>query len=187
MINIHSNKNLFIDTDNDIAILIVNKNESTFKTTNISSLLSHEDYDEFRVVGFPMATRGKEHMIGRAIWNSQLSSNDKFLITLQDDISEDYVKGLSGGGTFVKVGNDFYFIGIVQGFRGEERGRVLKIASLSLINRLLTANYKETINISFIGTDGINENFFKEETAQAIKEMSQCDLLGVNIRFEISN
>lgn len=187
LINIQSNKNLFIDTDNDIAILIVNKNESSFKTTNISSLLSHEDYDEFRVVGFPMATRGKEHMIGRAIWNSQLSSNDKFLITLQDDISEDYVKGLSGGGTFVKVGNDFYFIGIVQGFRGEERGRVLKIASLSLINSLLTANYKETINISFIGTDGINENFFKEETAQAIKEMSQCDLLGVNIRFEISN
>lgn len=185
LINIDK-KNLLIDKDHDVAILIVDKSKSSFKITHLSSLISHEDYDEFRVVGFPIATRGKEHLFGRATWNSQLSPNETYLITLQDDITEDYAKGLSGGGTFVKVGNYFYFIGIIQGFRGEERGRVLKIASLALINRLLAANYKETINISFIGTNGINEDFFKEKTTQAIKEMSQCNLLGVNIQFDIS-
>jgi hypothetical protein len=87
----------------------------------------------------------------------------------------------------VEIGNAYILNGIVEGIRGEEKGRVIKTISLAAVNKLLSANFREPLNISFVGINGIDEKFFKDEVKQAIYDMSQCNLLGVNITFDIAS
>lgn len=185
-VTISLRNNLLVDKKNDIAVIILDNSSQIFQKVKVECLLDNSENKEYKLVGFPLATLGIEHCFCKGEWNSK-GASDCFYITLRDDISDDNVRGLSGGGAFVEIGNVYLLNGIVEGIRGEEKGRVIKTISLAAVNKLLSANFREPLNISFVGINGIDEKFFKDEVKQAIYDMSQCNLLGVNITFDIAS
>ena len=178
--------NLLVDKENDIAVIILDRSSRIFQKVKVECLLDNSENKEYKLVGFPLATLGIEHCLCKGELNSK-GDSDSFYITLRDDISDVYARSLSGGGAFVEIGNAYILNGIVEGIRGEEKGRVIKTISLAAVNKLLSANFREPLNISFVGINGIDEKFFKDEVKQAIYDMSQCNLLGVNITFDIAS
>lgn len=162
---------LFKDKEKDVAILILDKlcvEQCIGKIPQCPIVQTRPSQGGFAIKGFPQATLGKELDFIQPVWKQALKGVPKFQLYLNEDYDEWAMSGFSGSGVFLSSGNKLYLYGIFARYRPEGRGKTIYCQLLETVNELLKSNFLPEIQFSFLGSHGLDMDFFKQHVQQAI-------------------
>lgn len=182
-IEIYTNEKLIFKTvEKDLAIFLLDKKMIDFEIPQIKILKNHIQNKKYIVKGFPQVTNGKEIVTIHPIWNQVL--NDRiFNLTLIEDYNDYNINGFSGSGIFLKDDKDYYLIGVFTRYRDEEKGKVIYGQAIEILDELLNTNYLPTITYTYLGEEGINHVFFRNNVLKSTESLGErySDKLNFNL------
>ncbi|WP_181841839.1 AVAST type 2 anti-phage system protein Avs2 [Emticicia sp. BO119] len=180
---------LFKDKDNDLGIILLNKNEVLKIIGDIPTIqLTKErlNFIDFVVKGFPKATAGKELAAINPTWLQNMTGVNKFQLKLNDDYTDWATEGFSGSGIFLIANREVYLYGIFTRFRSEDKGRVIYCQFLDSLNELLDKNYLPKLQFSYLGEYGFTETFFKNHIEKSIQGLGTRYSEELNFKLPIA-
>jgi hypothetical protein len=178
-----------LSTTNDVAVMILNKKsieDIVGEIPKIKAINHNINASSYVAKGFPSATKGKELVCISPSWIQSSSQPSEFQLRMEDDYTETYTQGFSGSGICCVVNNCFYLLGIFTRYRSEERGRVIYCKYLSPIDEVLRSNFKRPISFSFIGANGLDADFFRDQVATAITNLGPRFNETINFKLDIA-
>ncbi|MDQ1858482.1 AVAST type 2 anti-phage system protein Avs2 [Chryseobacterium sp. WLY505] len=178
---------LFKDVTKDIAVIIIDKSEIEFSIPEIKIIKERHSQENFIVKGFPRATKGKEIDTIYPIWKQIEPELKRFNLELKEDYSEYNFNGFSGSGVFVNISNEVFLLGILTRFRAEEKGKVIYCQFVEMIDEILQSNYLPTLTYSYIGENGVTQNFFKKNVEKSISNLSERYSEELNFKLPIAH
>lgn len=178
---------LFKDVTKDIAVIIIDKSEIEFSIPEIKIIKERHSQENFIVKGFPRATKGKEIDTIYPTWKQIEPESKRFNLELKEDYSEYNFNGFSGSGVFVNISNEVFLLGILTRFRPEEKGKVIYSQFIELIDEILQSNYLPTLTYSYVGENGITQDFFKQNVEKSISNLSERYSEELNFKLPIAH
>lgn len=176
----------------DVAVIIAKKQEIELITGTLPQVVAIKErnsLNSFVIKGFPSATNGKELVTTKPEFNQELVDEKQFLLLIKDDFSTATsatfkVDGFSGSGTFLESNNKLFLYGIFTRFRDAQK--VAYCQFIETVNDLLLANYLPTIPFSYIGDNGLTQEFFHQHNQAAIKNLGPRFNEQLNMRLPIA-
>jgi len=170
-----TNRNLiWAETNKDIAILLLEKNEIEAILgiiPTIQIVKEKGNTNTFIIKGFPNATKGEELAIISPTWLQRLPAAETFQLQLHEDYSSWATNGFSGSGVFLKTENELYLYGIFTRYRAEEKGKVIYCQYIELANKILESNFLPLITFTFFSERDFTNTFFNRQLDTSIKNL----------------
>ncbi len=178
-----------LSTANDVAVIMLNKKcieDIVGEIPKIKAINHNINASSYVAKGFPYATKGKELVCISPSWIQPSLQPSEFQLRMEDDYTETYTQGFSGSGVCCVVNNSVYLLGIFTRYRSEERGRVIYCQYLSSIDEVLRSNFKRPISFSFIGYNGLDADFFRNQVSTAVTNLGPRFNATINFKLDIA-
>jgi len=178
---------LFKDVEKDIAVIVFEKSKIDLKIPEIKIIKESHSQEKFIVKGFPRATKGKEIDTIYPIWKQIEPKSRRFNLELKENYTEYNFNGFSGSGIISSINNEIFLLGILTRFRPEEKGKVIYCQFIEMIDEILQSNYLPTLTYSYIGENGVTQDFFKKNVEKSISNLSERYSEELNFKLPIAH
>ena len=173
----------------DVAVLVLEVqkvSDLVAEVPLVEAIATKQAYTDFAVKGFPQATKGEELACIYPTWIQEMPEINGFQVQLNEDYDDHAMNGYSGAGVFLLVGNKAYLTGILTRYRKEDKGRVIYSHKLNIVNDLLQRAGHSQIQMAFIGSHGLNKEFFESRVRASIKNLGKRYNPDVNFPVQIA-
>lgn len=178
---------LFKNVNKDVGVIALDKSDIKFGIPEIKIIKERNSQNDFIVKGFPRATKGKEIDTIYPIWKQIEPLTKRFNLELKEDYTEYNFNGFSGSGVITNINNEIFLLGILTRLRPEEKGKVIYCQFIEMIDEILQSNYLPTLTYSFIGENGVTQDFFKKNIEKSISNLSERYSEELNFKLPISH